>query len=123
MGASAQEAVVCAQWAATHGGDVKTALLVGDSLPVTGGTPVGLVQADGTGPNVDSVVIPHGRSAYVRSSGITGQGGSTGALYLVTDSGVVFGMHDDETAKHLGLSGTRFRRRGRCGAAARGDRS
>ena len=43
-------AVVCAQWAATHGGDVKTALLVGDSLPVSGGTPVGLVQADGTGP-------------------------------------------------------------------------
>ena len=105
-GGVAQEAVVCAQWAAAHGGDVKTALLVGDSLPVAGGTPVGLVQADGTGPNVDSVVMTHGRSAYVRASGITGQGGSTGALYLVTDSGVVFGVHDDEAAKRLGLSGT-----------------
>jgi len=105
-GGVAQEAVVCAQWAAAHGGDVKTALLVGDSLPVAGGTPVGLVQADGTGPNVDSVVMTHGRSAYIRASGITGQGGSTGALYLVTDSGIVFGVHDDEAAKRLGLSGT-----------------
>jgi hypothetical protein len=48
--------------------------------------------------------MPRGRSAYVRASGITGQGERTGALYLVTDSGIVFGVHDDDAAKRLGLS-------------------
>ncbi len=105
-GGVAQEAVLCAQWRlAASGGEVKTTLLVGNSLPLAAGTPVGLVQADGTGPNVDSVVMPHGRSAYVRASGITGQGGSAGALYLITDAGIVFGLHDDDAARRLGLSG------------------
>ena len=105
-GGVTQEAVLCAQWRPTAAGtDVKTALLVGNSLPAAAGTPVSLVQADGTGPNVDSVVMPPGRSAYVRASGVTGEGGSVGALYFVTDSGIVFGIRDEDTAKRLGLPG------------------
>jgi type VII secretion protein EccB len=104
-GGAAQDAVLCAQWRVVGpGGDVKTALLVGNSLPMVGGTPVRLVQADGTGPNVDNVFMPHGRSAYVRASSITGEGASAGALYFINDSGIVFGLHDEDTAKRLGLS-------------------
>ncbi len=99
-----QEPVLCAQWEAEPGEEVKTALLVGDSLPVAGGTPMALVQADGTGPNVDNVVMPHRRSAYVRASGITGQGATTGPLYLVSEAGIVFGVHDNDAATRLGLS-------------------
>ena len=65
-----------------------------------------LAQSDRGGPNVDSVSVPHGRSAYVRSTGITGDRGAAGALYFIDDSGVVFGLRDEDTAKHLGLIGT-----------------
>ena len=68
--------------------------------------PMTLAQADGDGPNVDAVFLPPGRSAYVRSTGITGDGGSGGPLYLVNDSGVLFGVHDENAAKHLGLTST-----------------
>jgi hypothetical protein len=64
---------------------------------------VNLAQADGDGPDVDSVYIPLGRSAYVRATDATADGG-TGALYVITDSGVVFGLHDDDAARRLGLS-------------------
>jgi type VII secretion protein EccB len=105
-GGVAHSAVVCAQWwPAAAGAGTNTALLVGNSLPLDGATPVNLAQADGQGANVDSVFMPRGRSAYVRASGITGEGSSTGALYLINDSGIVFGLHDDDTAKRLGLPG------------------
>ena len=62
-----------------------------------------LVQADGHGPNVDAVVMPGGVSAYVRSARIVGDDGTTGPRFLVTDAGVVFGIHDDDAAKFVGL--------------------
>jgi hypothetical protein len=64
-----------------------------------------LAQADDDGPNVDAVSIPLGRSAYVRSTGITG-GASGGALYFINESGVAFGLRNEDTAKHLGLAGS-----------------
>jgi type VII secretion protein EccB len=62
-----------------------------------------LAQADGDGPNVDAVVIPGGGSAYVRSVGIVGDDGAAAPRFLVTDGGVVFGVHDDAAATALGL--------------------
>ena len=44
-----------------------------------------LAQADGAGAGVDNVSLPPGRSGYVRAAGVTGEGGATGALYLVND--------------------------------------
>jgi len=104
-GGVSDDAIVCARWRLAATGD-NTAVLMGDSLPVNGAGPVTLAQADGDGPSVDAVSIPRGRSVYVRSTGITGHGASAGALYFINDSGVVFGLRDGETAKHLGLSGT-----------------
>ena len=81
------------------------AVLVGDSLPVDGDRAVGaLAQADEAGPGVDSFAMPPGRSAYVRAAGVSGEGAATGALYLVNDSGVVFGIHDEDAARRLGLT-------------------
>lgn len=102
--AVADDVVVCGQWRAA-GTAANTALLLADSLPLGGGAVVNLVQADGNGSNVDGVVIPPGRSAFVRASGVTGDGRSAGALYLVNDSGIVFGIHDEDAAQRLGLSG------------------
>jgi type VII secretion protein EccB len=98
----ADDVVVCGQWWPAGAG-ANSDLLLADSLPLGGGSRVNLVQADGKGPNVDGVVIASGRSAYVRATGI--DGGSAGALYLVNDSGIVFGIHDEDAAKRLGLSG------------------
>jgi type VII secretion protein EccB len=81
------------------------AVLVGDSLPVDGDRAVvALAQADEAGPGVDSFAMPPGRSAYVRAAGVSGEGAATGALYLVNDSGVVFGIRDEDAARRLGLA-------------------
>ncbi len=105
---AASHPVLCARW--DPGGPLgyaNTAVLVGNSLPLdSGDTAATLAQADGDGPNIDAVYLPPGRSAYVRSVGITGDAGSGGPLYLMTDSGVLFGVHDERTAEHLGLSST-----------------
>jgi type VII secretion protein EccB len=96
--------IVCARWQITAA-DAKTTVLVGDSLPANS-SPLTLAQSDGDGPNVDSFSIPRGRSAYVRSIGIDDGRASAGALYFVTEAGVVFGLRNEETAKHLGLPGS-----------------
>src|SRR5262249_43390185 len=95
------DATVCTRWQ-FGSTDAKTAVLVGNSPPVNS---VSLAQADGAGPNVDTFSIPRGRSAYVRSIGTRGDNASAGALYFVNESGVVFGLRDDDSAKHLGLAG------------------
>ena len=104
-GGVSNDAIVCVQWRLGQAG-ANTAVMMGNSLPVDGASPVTLAQADRGGPNVDSVSVPHGRSAYVRSTGITGDRAAAGALYFIDDSGVVFGLRDEDTAKHLGLIGT-----------------
>lgn len=100
----ADHPVVCAQWTADPAaGSADVAVLVGDSpLQRPENRSMALVQSDGAGPHVDTVVMPPGRSAYVRATGITGGGG--GSVFLVNDAGVVFGIADDNAAAALGLS-------------------
>jgi len=102
-GGVSNDAFVCSRWRHDQMG-VNIAVLTGNSLPVDGASLVTLAQTDRDGPSVDSVAIPQGRSAYVRSSGITGEGVKAGALYYVDGSGVVFGLRDEDTAKHLGIA-------------------
>ncbi len=92
--------VLCAQW---RPDGPKTVLWLGDSPPVDS-NPIELAQADGDGPSIDSIVVPSGRSAYVTAAALSG-GGGAGPLYLVTDGGVLFGLHDENTAKLLGVQG------------------
>ena len=91
--------VLCAQWLPA---EPKINLWFGDSPPVKS-NPTELVQADGEEPNIDSVVMQTGRSAYVRAVALTGDDGEGGPRYFVTDSGVLYGIHDENTAKVLGL--------------------
>jgi type VII secretion protein EccB len=105
-GAVSHDPVLCARWAwSAIAGSANTAVLAGYSLPVTDSL-VALAQADGSGAGVDRVSLPAGRSAYVRAAGVTGDGGTSGARYLIGDSGVVFGVHDDDAANRLGLGTT-----------------
>jgi type VII secretion protein EccB len=105
QGGVSNDAVACAVWRLAPS-VATTAVLMGNSLPADSASPVTLAQADGGGPSVDNVSIPRGRSLYVRSIGISGRSTSTGALYFVDDSGIVFGLRDEDTAKQLGLTGT-----------------
>lgn len=93
------EAPVCARWRSDDG---RADTVVGQGKP--GAAAVALAQDDGDGPNIDAVAVPPGRYAYVHATGVTG-GSVTGPLYLVTDSGVRYGIHDAETAKYLGVEG------------------
>jgi type VII secretion protein EccB len=101
-GGVSNAAFVCTRWQYSPTG-AKTAVLLGDSLPVDG---VSLAQTDGAGPDVDTFSIARGRTAYVRSIGLRDAGAGTGVLYFVNESGVVFGLRDEDTAKLLGLAGT-----------------
>ena len=108
IGAAGQP-VLCARWEPDRLiGHTNTTVLVGDSLPLDSGDTDRrrLRRPMGTGPTSTLSSLPPGRSAYVRSTGITGDGGTGGPLYLMTDSGVLFGVHDENAAKHLGLPST-----------------
>ncbi|MFV8242396.1 type VII secretion protein EccB [Mycolicibacterium peregrinum] len=94
-------AVVCANWdPRRRGSATNTSVVMADSLPDQG---VRLAQADGTGPNVDRVVIPGGRSVLLQAAGVTRDGIDGGPLYLLNDLGVLFGLRDGATAETLGL--------------------
>jgi len=98
---------VCARWQAGAAARTSsnTVVVSGDSPYRDAARVTALVQADGTGPAVDAVAMPGGASGYVRSARIVGDDGASGAQFLVTDAGVVFGVHDDDTARFLGLDG------------------
>lgn len=97
--------MLCAQWLPDSGGaHANSTVWLGGSLPRDiREAAVRLAQADDEGPGVDAFLMPEGRSAYIRSTGISGDSGRAGSLYLVDDLGVLFGVHDQEAATHLGL--------------------
>jgi ESX secretion system ATPase EccB len=97
---------LCVSWAHAASGGAEISLLAG-GLPVPSGQqPVTLSQADGKGMAVDAVYLPPGRSAYVRSTGLSGDNVRAGTRYLITDTGVRFAIHDDDAAHDLGLPDT-----------------
>ncbi|MEE6165134.1 MULTISPECIES: type VII secretion protein EccB [unclassified Mycolicibacterium] len=97
---------VCAGWdPGQQSSETNTTVFVGSSLPVPGSDGVTLAQSDDDGPNIDRVVTPAGRGALVRSAAIVGSGGTAGSLFYLNDRGVLFGVHDERTAEHLGLPG------------------
>lgn len=104
---TADDPVLCAQWRWAAGSkSVATATITVGSLPSGGAPPpVQLAQADAAGAGIDGFWMAAGRSAYVRAVGVSGDGARNGTLFLVNDTGVVFGIRDEETAKRLGLTG------------------
>jgi type VII secretion protein EccB len=97
---------LCTRWLWRGMGPVPdTAVLTTGTLPERERA-LELVQADGDGPRVDAVSVPDGRSLYLWAAGVAGEGMSTGPRYLVTASGVAFGVGDAEAAAALGLPQT-----------------
>ncbi|WP_422749373.1 type VII secretion protein EccB [Mycobacterium sp. WMMD1722] len=93
--------VPCVRWAARDG-RVGAALVDGRQTLAAPGT-VALAQADGAGPNVDAVRVPAGHSVYLRPVSATGAGGGAESRMLLTDSGVLYAVPDDATARSLGI--------------------
>ncbi|MDG5481544.1 type VII secretion protein EccB [Mycolicibacterium gadium] len=94
-GGAAESPVLCAQSEAVFGGD---------ALPSDDAAGVPLAQGDDAGPRVDRFSMPPGRSAFVRATSVSGESATTGALFFVNDSGVVFGVRDTDAATRLGLT-------------------
>ena len=98
-------ATLCVHWARVAGGDAAITVSAGAGLPLPpGAAPVVLAGADGAGPGLDAVYLPPGRSAFVRSAGVSGQTG--GERYLVSETGVRFAVGDDAAARSLGVPTT-----------------
>jgi type VII secretion protein EccB len=94
---------LCVRWTHTASGGAEITFSVG-GLPIPAGQePVTLTQADGRGPAVDAAYLPPGRTAYVRATGLSGGNADAGTRYLISDSGIRFAVHDDDSAHDLGL--------------------
>lgn len=88
---------------------VHTAFTVAqDTVPTpSGGVNTHLVSADGPGDRLDYFYMPGGKAAVIRSvtspESIAEDGTITGPLYLVSDTGVKFGLPSAAVAQGLGL--------------------
>lgn len=104
---TADDPVLCVRWRwSADSKSVAIATITTDSLPGRGSaSPVRLAQADAAAGGIDDFALSGDRSAYVRASGVSGDGARNGALFLVSDTGVVFGVRDEEAAGRLGLTG------------------
>ncbi|MHA0285878.1 type VII secretion protein EccB [Mycobacterium sp. C3-094] len=94
--------VVCAQWRfrADEFGD-HSAVVIADAAPASGAD---LAQADAAGPAVDAVALSGGGALLVRSAPLGGGTGDAGPLFLLADSGALFGIETVDAAKRLGLT-------------------
>ncbi|WP_214367183.1 type VII secretion protein EccB [Pseudonocardia sp. H11422] len=94
--------VVCWTWAA--GADSAVSVLVGDRPPAPAdAVPVVLAQGDGPGERADTVVLAPGGGGPVRAT-VPGQSAGTGPLWLVSATGVGYGVPDDASAAALGIT-------------------
>jgi type VII secretion protein EccB len=91
--------VVCWQW----GRDGKNAALsVAAAAPVPAGQPTTpLAQQDGPGPKLDAVSLPGGNG--LPAFAVVPGGAGAGGYWLVSSTGVAYGIQDSETAQALGV--------------------
>ena len=95
--------VVCARWLPrTDDAGAQSAVVVTDTTPPPGAA---LAQADGDGPAVDAVALSGG-ALLVRSVALGGSDSNSeaGPLFLLADSGVLFGVENADAARRLGFS-------------------
>jgi type VII secretion protein EccB len=101
---AAEAPTVCLSFAAADGKQAPE-LLVGPGPPSPGDrAPTRLAQADGPGPRLDAVYLQAGQGAAVRAVAL-GHPADTGPLWLISDTGVAYGVPDPESAAALGISG------------------
>ncbi len=87
------------------GNHAELSVITGMGLPIPGDARlVPLAQADGDGPNVDSVYFKPGSGAFVQGTGIEPDSQRKDSLFYVADTGVRYGIKDAEAVKALGMS-------------------
>ncbi|MFE3545514.1 type VII secretion protein EccB [Nocardia sp. NPDC059177] len=110
--ADKDQPVSCMSWkpiaGATDNSDgtarAELSLFTGIDLPIPDNAKlVDLAQADGAGPNADSVYIPPASGAYVQSTGIEPDSRRKDSLFYIADTGVRFGIKNADAVKALGL--------------------
>ncbi|MEU2177781.1 type VII secretion protein EccB [Nocardia sp. NPDC019219] len=79
-------------------------LIDGSDLPMSSSAKlVPLAQADGRGDNVDSVYFKPGSGAFVQTTGIEPDSRRKDSMFYIADTGVRFGIRDNDAAKALGM--------------------
>ncbi|MEU7764862.1 type VII secretion protein EccB [Nocardia sp. NPDC049190] len=101
----------CLSWkpiaaAAGSGGNrAELSVITGVGLPMPDDARlVSLAQADGDGPNVDSVYFKPGSGAFVQGTGVEPDSQRKDSLFYVADTGVRYGIKDAEAVEALGMS-------------------
>ena len=95
--------VLCARWTWTGPGHTPHTVVFTAATVPGGQRAVHLAQADGPGPHIDAVALPAGRTVFARAAGVAGDGWDIGPWYLITATGVAFGIGDAPSAAALGL--------------------
>jgi type VII secretion protein EccB len=98
-------ATECLTWepvARDSSGGATTRVLIGPGLPGTP-KPVELVQADGSGPNLDAVYLPAGTGVFAKAVQAPSSGEHGDSLRYLSDTGVRYGVDEAKTAAMLGL--------------------
>ncbi|HET9140713.1 type VII secretion protein EccB [Actinophytocola sp.] len=107
--------VACLGWSIEGEGanaEPHTAVHVGSDVPLPkrpDGTPyptVGISTPGGDGQRIDHFFMPPGRAAVVRGAA-SKEEFETGPIYLISDTGVKYGVPDTQTAQILGLGNQR----------------
>lgn len=101
LGAGDDE-VACLGW---RPDSPPTVTVAADVTVPAGMRPVRVPGADGDGNGLDAALVPPGRGALVRGV-VPGQPAGTGAIHLVTDQGLQYGVPSADVAVALGLGGT-----------------
>ncbi|AOW92100.1 type VII secretion protein EccB [Rhodococcus sp. WMMA185] len=114
--AASENPVSCATWKPLRGADgsdssgpaAELTLFAGRTLPIPDtARPVRLAQADDAGDNADFVYVQPGRSGFFQSTGIEPTSTRRDSTFFVADTGVRFGIPDDDAAEALGQVGTK----------------
>ena len=98
--------VACQSWSPASGATPGAMrLLLSSALPVPdGAAPVSVAGADGGGPAVDSVYLRPGSGEPVIVTGAETRSPRAESRYYIGDSGVRYGVADQQTAAVLGLT-------------------
>ncbi|MEU7631952.1 type VII secretion protein EccB [Nocardia sp. NPDC049220] len=104
--------VSCLSWKPIPGAETNSDVAVraevsvvdGSDLPIPASAKmVPLAQADGKGDNVDSVYFKPGSGAFVQTTGIEPESRRKDSMFYIADTGVRFGVKNEEAAKVLGM--------------------
>lgn len=79
-------------------------VIVGSDLPLASDAKaVALAQADGPGDRLDYAYISPGAGGFVQATGIDVDSARRDGVFYIADTGVKFGVPDEDSAKALGL--------------------